>query len=325
MTTPPRPAAGGARQLAGGRDPGEPRGRPHRGEHRLRERRGRDRADGGDVGARAGGAGREREHGVAVEHGVHGVDGARQAVVRHARDLGRPRALVELRRRWRRRRAWCCRRAPISGTVLAAATRCVRAKPPPASRGPASTAPLAGSTTSPAALTATSAPTVTPPARRRLAEPRPLLVARSKPSILPTVAPVPAPTQPCGTGAVDGRSQAASPAAASGRTSGRARRAGRRARPRGRCGTRSGPTSTPAAVRLQPAHHAGRGVEAEGAAAAEQHGVHALHGVHGVEQVGLARAGRRAAHVHAGHRALARRRARRCSRWPPRGRSSGRR
>ena len=164
-------------------------------------------------------------------------------------------------------------------------------------------APRAGSTTSPAALTATSAPTVTPSASFMLAEPRPLLVARSNPNILPTVAPVPAPTQPCGTGAADAASQAASPAAASGRTSGRP--TGRsKSTAAGTIGTRSGADLHAAAVRLQPAHHAARGVQAEGAAAADQDGVHALHRVDGVEQVGLPRARRRAAHLDAGDGAL---------------------
>ena len=56
--------------------------------------------------------------------------------------------------------------------------------------------PPAGSTTSPPALTTTIAPTAAEPASA-LAVPIPDFVARAMPSTLPTVAPVPAPTQPC--------------------------------------------------------------------------------------------------------------------------------
>ena len=117
----------------------------------------------------------------------------------------------------------------------------VRTKPPPGSRGPATTAPLAGSTTSPAALTATSAPTVTPPASRTLAEPRPLLVARSKPGTLPTVAPVPAPTEPCvhRLPSTPPRRRPRRRPRPGARPA--ARRAGRRARPRGRSARAAGP------------------------------------------------------------------------------------
>ena len=50
---------------------------------------------------------------------------------------------------------------------------------------------------------------------------------------------------------------------------------------------------------FQVAHHAAGRVQAERAAAGQHHGVHFLDHVGRIEQVGLARAGRRAAHVHA--------------------------
>ena len=61
---------------------------------------------------------------------------------------------------------------------------------PSSVRVPATTAPEAGSITSPTALTATTAPTVTRPIRAE-AVPMPPLVARSMPNSLPTVAPAP--------------------------------------------------------------------------------------------------------------------------------------
>ena len=60
------------------------------------------------------------------------------------------------------------------------------------------------------------------------------------------------------------------------------------------------------AAGFQPAHHAAGRIQPEGAAAREHYRMHPVHQVDRREQVGLARAGRRAAHVHAGHRALAR-------------------
>ncbi len=60
--------------------------------------------------------------------------------------------------------------------------------------------PVAGSTTSPNAFTATSAATVPPPGSRCDAVPIPAFIARPRPYSLPTVAPAPAPTQPSVTG-----------------------------------------------------------------------------------------------------------------------------
>ncbi len=53
-----------------------------------------------------------------------------------------------------------------------------------------------------------------------------------------------------------------------------------------------------APVLFEPAHGARRRVEAEGAAAGEHDCVDAIDGIQGIQQVGLARAGRRSAHVN---------------------------
>ena len=130
----------------------------------------------------------------------------------------------------------------------------------------------------------------------------PPFIACAMPNSLPTVAPAPAPTLPC----------------AGGR--------GRRGLAGGVAGLRVGPDARIAepqveqhrrrhdrharradreavAALVEPAHHAAGGVEAERAAAGEQHRVHALDQVAGREQVGLARAGRGAAHIDAAGRA----------------------
>src|SRR5215211_5325612 len=88
---------------------------------------------------------------------------------------------------------------------------------PPGTRAPASTVP-SSSSTSPPALTAARAPTVTGPASTT-AQPSPPLVMCSGPAVLPTVAPMPAPTLPIGPSAVVAASQAASPSAGPGRAS----------------------------------------------------------------------------------------------------------
>jgi hypothetical protein len=67
-------------------------------------------------------------------------------------------------------------------------------------RAPAMICPVPGSSTSPNALTATMAPTRTPPPISRLAVPRPDFIAPAIPNIFPIVAPVPAPTLPSATG-----------------------------------------------------------------------------------------------------------------------------
>src|SRR5574344_1734148 len=106
--------------------------------------------------------------------------------------------------------AWPCSRA----------SRAPKSWRPSLLRQPASNCPVRGWYTSPTALQAIKAPTVTP-CTVKLAVPMPPCMARSKPKILPTSAPAPAPTLPSA-----GRSwrvdwlaawQAAYPAAASGR------------------------------------------------------------------------------------------------------------
>ena len=68
----------------------------------------------------------------------------------------------------------------------------------------------------------------------------------------------------------------------------------------------TGPLSVrkPTASLLQVADHAGGGIEAEGAPAGEHDGVDAVDEVDRIEEVGLARARRRAAHVDATDRAI---------------------
>ena len=78
---------------------------------------------------------------------------------------------------------------------------------PPAVRAPAMTRPVSGSITSPTALHATIAPTVTPCALTA-ALPMPPFIARSMPNTLPTAAPAPAPTLPSAGGRVVAARQA---------------------------------------------------------------------------------------------------------------------
>ena len=135
---------------------------------------------------------------------------------------------------------------------------------------------------------------------------------------LPMVAPAPAPTLPSCTGASLAR--LGRPVAAVGRRDGSsdcrrtrdrtgspparsARR--RRRRPDSRCCAR------------RAIHHAGRGVETEGAAARQRDGVDDLHRVHRVQQIGLARARRAAAHVDAAGGAVLGE-DRRCTPWDAR-------
>ena len=79
---------------------------------------------------------------------------------------------------------------------------------PSSVRAPAITRPVAGSTTSPTALTATSAATVIAPTLID-ALPMPPFIARSVPNSLPTEAPAPAPTLPWVGWLLDAASQAA--------------------------------------------------------------------------------------------------------------------
>ena len=87
---------------------------------------------------------------------------------------------------------------------------------PSAVRAPATGCAVSGSITSPTALQAMSAPTVTPSTVTE-ALPMPPFMARAMPNILPTLAPVPAPTLPSAGSAREAAAQAAWPAAASGR------------------------------------------------------------------------------------------------------------
>src|SRR4029450_2842763 len=105
--------------------------------------------------------------------------------------------------------------SPLAGGAVRRSRRTARA--PPGARVPASTVPSSAST-SPPALTATRAPTVTGPASTS-DQPRPPLVIRSGPATLPTVQPIPAPTLPIGPSAGTAARQAASPSAGPGRAS----------------------------------------------------------------------------------------------------------
>jgi hypothetical protein len=67
---------------------------------------------------------------------------------------------------------------------------------PSSMRGPARIPPLSGSLTLPNAFTTARAATTSPPSSRTEALPSPPFIDRSGPRMLPTVAPVPAPTLP---------------------------------------------------------------------------------------------------------------------------------
>ena len=88
-------------------------------------------------------------------------------------------------------------------------------------RAPATIFPVAGSCTSPSALTATRLDTRTPPGSATVYDPRPAFIARFIPNSLPTVPPVPAPAQPSFTASVLAAEAAASPIATEGHTSAR--------------------------------------------------------------------------------------------------------
>jgi hypothetical protein len=79
---------------------------------------------------------------------------------------------------------------------------------PSSLRAPATTRPERGSTTSPIALTATIAATVSPPTSID-AVPTPPFIARARPNSLPTEAPAPAPTLPSPGASAEAASQAA--------------------------------------------------------------------------------------------------------------------
>ena len=79
----------------------------------------------------------------------------------------------------------------------------IRKPRPSGVRTPATTCPVAGSITSPTALTATSAATIRPSGSVIDAVPMPPFIARAGPASFPTVAPAPAPTLPSATGPAD--------------------------------------------------------------------------------------------------------------------------
>ena len=172
--------------------------------------------------------------GVAVDARVDRADAAGQAVVGRRGQLGGVLAAeggvgdddadggVAERRR----------RAPPSRVSIGVKPR------PRTARTPATMRPLAGSTTSPKALTAMTASTRTAPAAPR-AMPMPPAELRAPPAALPTLAPVPAPTAPSAAPPPRAAAQAAQPGAASGRPRDRRCR-DRRARRRRRSGCRRG-------------------------------------------------------------------------------------
>ena len=177
---------------------------------------------------------------------------------------------------------------------------------PSSVRTPATTLPVAGSMTSPAALTAAMAPTMRPFGSAMLAEPMPPFIARAAPAILPTVAPAPAPTLPSATAPFDaavGRLVAAVGGGPDLRIAAEAeieQDGGRHDR------HHAGGAHVPAdAALFEILHDALRGVEAVGAAARQHDRVDAVDHVERVEQIGLAGARRAAALRHAAHGAVA--------------------
>ena len=182
---------------------------------------------------------------------------------------------------------------------------------PSAVRAPATTRPVRGSTTSPIALTATSAATVMPPTSID-AVPMPPFIARPMPNSLPTEAPAPAPTLPSASeslrrrfargvagGGIGADARVADPEIEQDRRRNDRHDERRRDAIDGRADRRAD------AALVEPAHHAARRVEAEGAAAGQHDRVHLVDRVDRIEQLGLARPGRRAAHVDAGDGAVA--------------------
>ena len=187
--------------------------------------------------------------------------------------------------------------ATIEGGITPRASACVmrRGVRPSGWRLPATTRAVLGSITSPAAFTATNAAMRTP-STARLAVPMPPFIACAMPNILPTVAPAPAPTLPCAgalrrcgfTGGESGlrigpHARIAEPEVEQhrGRHDRNSRRADRKT----------------VAMLVEPTHHAAGGIEPERAAAGQQQRVHLVDEVARHQQIGLARAGCRAAHI----------------------------
>src|SRR3990172_9239036 len=88
-------------------------------------------------------------------------------------------------------------RTKASSPSSSSSTRAVSTNSPDGDRAPAMMVPVCASRTSPKAFTTASAPTTTPPARGTAVVPIPPRIAPA-PSRWPTVAPVPAPTNPAG-------------------------------------------------------------------------------------------------------------------------------
>ena len=222
-----------------------------------------------------------------------GLDRARVAVVghlRHARGL-RPWSAS----RWWRRGRWSVfsparggRAAPPRAQHLAR----VREALPSGLRTPATTWPVAGSMMSPTALTATIAATTSPfgiviaaradarlsstrAGRRRTCRPS---RRRRRRRCLRPPARSSRPRRP--------RSRSRR----SGGSSGCRRRRDRTGSPPARSARAAAPRGLADVVLVEPAHHAGRRVEAERAAAGEDDGVDLLDHVERIEQVRLARA-----------------------------------
>ena len=195
---------------------------------------------------------------------------------------------------WRRRRSSCSaavRRRGRSSAPGSAAARRTSASPLPSSvRMPATTWPVAGSMMSPRALTATSAATTRPLGSVMAALPMPALhrAARGRPSCRRSRRRrrrrcLRRPDRPLPPSRRGTRTR---PSAGSSRR-----------RCRGRTGSRAGTIGIDGAAELEAdallleiAHHAARGVEAEGAAAGEHDRVHLFDARRRREQIGLARA-----------------------------------
>ena len=142
------------------------------------------------------------------------------------------------------------------------------------------------------------APTMMPSPRSTLAVPMPPLMARSKPRVFATVAPVPAPTLPSSTTPSEALRHAAYPSSARGWTR-CFRNADVEKDRRGHNRHRDGACPVSDIPLCQEPHHAGRRIEPERAPAAQDDGMNLRDVVGGPEQVGLASAGSRAANVYA--------------------------
>ena len=169
---------------------------------------------------------------------------------------------------------------------------------PSSASGPAITRPVSGSTTPPTELTATIAPTVSPPPSSTFAAPMPPFRHLPRPSSLATVAPAPAPSAAFGDepGAGGGAGEPPVFGAGPDRAGDHAEieQHSRRNDWHYRAAERD-----PDSLLFQIAGDAVRRRQPERAAAREQDGVNPVHRRRGREQVGLARAGRGAANVYA--------------------------